>query len=382
MNRPSRSIAQTRFRRRVLTVVLWTIAASIGIDGLVGLVFRLPADVQNQGSALQNYFDYGRSIEGKLRRLVGETSALDAPIVKAGWLSSECDTEQLLPPDKLGIDVYGMSFTNKIADEVERLNPGIVIRRFAGPGAPPNHSYACFLRRFEANRTLAPVQILGVLASSVRRMETISGLTTSFEGPTPFTYPRYSLTKTGYLEGHMPTITSEDDLRFALADPRKWSEFEGDLAVNDYFYSRSTFNSDFLDHSVIARMIRRAWGQRVVNDRTNALRPTEGFSGAPDIMPVLRAILVDFARKARRRGTRPLVILIEDRGYGGTVSAPTIPTLRANGIEFISTSSIVAPSDSGNFVADGHFTSTAFAKIAQAVLKLVGSAPVTDSSGQ
>jgi len=99
-------------------------------------------------------------------------------------------------------------------------------------------------------------------------------------------------------------------------------------------------------------------------------------------MPVLRAILVDFARKARRRGTRPLVILIEDRGYGGTVSAPTIPTLRANGIEFISTSSIVAPSDSGNFVADGHFTSTAFAKIAQAVLKLVGSAPVTDSSGQ
>ena len=89
---------------------------------------------------------------------------------------------------------------------------------------------------------------------------------------------------------------------------------------------------------------------------------------APDIVPVLRAMLLDFARKARERESRPIVILIEDRGYGETISVPVVPTLRANGIEFISTSTIVAPNDSGNFVADGHFTSAAFEKIARAVL--------------
>jgi hypothetical protein len=69
------------------------------------------------------------------------------------------------------------------------------------------------------------------------------------------------------------------------------------------------------------------------------------------------------------------VILIEDRGYGGTISAPVVPMLRANGIEYISTSTIVAPDDSGNFVADGHFTPAGFAKIARAALTVVSPKP-------
>jgi hypothetical protein len=342
------------------------------IDVAVGFAFRLPADPRTKGSALQNYFDYGRSIEGKLRRLVGETPGEEAPIVAAGWLARECDVGTAPVPGKIGFDIYGMSFTNLIADQMERLDNELASRRFGGPAAPPNHSYACFLRRFAGNRTLAPVQILGVLASSVRRMETVTGLTTSFEGPMPFTYPRYSLTHDGHLEGRMPSIRSEDDLRSALADPQKWRLFEEDLAAADYFYSTAIFKEDALDRSVMARMIRRAWGQHVMNERTDALRTKDGFSGAPDIMPVLRAMLVDFAGKARERGARPIVILIEDRGYGGTISTPLVPTLEANKIEFISTSTLVAPNDSGNFVADGHFTSAAFEKIARAVTDLLG----------
>jgi hypothetical protein len=361
---------------------LWTLAATILIDVAVGYVFRLPADPRTQGAALQNYFDYGRSIEGKLRRLVGKTPGGEAPIVTAGWLARECDVGTAPVPGKIGFDIYGMSFTNQIADQMERLDPGLASRRFGGPAAPPNHSYACFLRRLAGNRTLAPLQIIGVLASSVRRMETVTGLTTSFEGPMPFTYPRYSLTHDGHLEGRMPSIRTEDDLRSALADPQKWRLFEEDLAAADYFYSTAIFKEDALDRSVMARMIRRAWGQHVMNERTDALRTRDGFSGAPDIMPVLRAMLIDFARKARERGARPIVILIEDRGYGGTISTPVAPTLEANKIEFISTSTLVAPNDSGNFVPDGHFTSAAFEKIAQAVLHLLGRDPQRQSSAQ
>jgi hypothetical protein len=170
----------------------------------------------------------------------------------------------------------------------------------------------------------------------------------------------------------MPSIESANDLRAALNDSDKWRAFEQDLAGNDYFYSRPVFQADVFDHSVIARMIRRAWGQRLLNERTDALRAADGFSGAPDISRVLGAILVDFAQKARARGTRPIVILIEDRGYGEALSSIAVPTLKANAIEFVATSTIVSPDDSGNFVADGHFTPAAFEKIARAVLNLLG----------
>jgi hypothetical protein len=352
--------------------LLWTIAGLVFIDVAVGLTFRSPADAQIEGSALQNYFNYGRSIEGKLRYMVGKTPEEDAPIVKAGWLVQDCDVETSYPDGKLGFDIYGMSFSDHIADQMTRLDPHLASRRFGGPAAPPNHSYACFLHRLEAKRDLAPLQILGVLASSVRRMETISGLTTSFESPMPFTYPRYSLSRNGRLLAHMPSIESANDLRAALNDSKKWRAFEQDLASNDYFYSRPVFQADVFDHSVIARMIRRAWGQRLLNERTAELRGADGFSGAPDIARVLGVILVDFAKKARARGSRPIVILIEDRGYGESLSSIAVPTLEANDIEFLATSTIVNPDDSANFVEDGHFTPAAFEKIARAVIRVLG----------
>jgi hypothetical protein len=364
----------TRLRRHVLSVLLWTIGALILIDAAVGFAFRLPADPQRVPSSLQNYFDYGRSIEGKLRREVGSVPEQDAAIVRAGWIANECDIATTTPPGKLGFDIYGMSFSDQIADQMERLAPRLASQHFSGPAAPPNHSYACFVRRVEGKRNRAPIQIFGVLASSVRRMETIGGLTTSFEGPQPFTYPRYSLAPDGHLQGHSPSITTQDDLREALANSSKWRAFLDELAAYDAFYVQRIFQADVLDQSVIARMIRRAWGQRVLRDRTGALQAAEGFSGAPEIVPVLEAMLLDFADKARAAGERPIVILIEDRGYGGTLSA-IANQLRANGINFVTTSAIASSDDTGNFLGDGHFTPAVNEKIARAVLDLLGHAP-------
>jgi hypothetical protein len=359
---------------RFLSIVLWTVGALILIDVAVGRAFHPPADPR-RASSLQTYFDYGRSIEGKLRREVGSTPEQDAAIVKAGWIANECNVATSTPLGKLGFDIYGMSFSNQIADYMERLDLGLASQRFGGPAAPPNHSYACFIRRVEAGCQRAPIQILGVLASSVRRMETISGLTTSFEAPQPFTYPRYSLTPDGQLEGHSPSIATQDDLRAALADPMQWRAFLDELAANDAFYVEQLVRADIFDHSVIARMIRRAWGQRFVRDRTAALRATDGFSGAPDIAPVLRAILLDFAAKARKAAERPIVILIEDQGYGSALSAMVTPALQAKRIDFVATSTIVSPDDAHNFEGDGHFIPEANEKIARAVLNLLDPAP-------
>ncbi|MBV8405219.1 MAG: hypothetical protein JO203_13600 [Gammaproteobacteria bacterium] len=320
---------------------------------------------------MQRYFDYGRSIEGKLRRMVGRTPAQDAAIVATGWLSEECDVDTRESPGKLVFDIYGMSFTNQIAARMEASDPRLASQRFGGPAAPPSHSYACFARRV-GRRHLAPVQIIGVLASSVPRMQTLSGLTTSFEVPEPFTYPRYSLGSAGRLQAEMPAITSRSELRAALADPPLWQAFVAQLRHDDGFYAEDVFRADIFDHSVLGRLLRRAWGQRTIRNRTDALRPQQDFAGAPDLVATLRAMLLDFSEQARTAGSRPVVILLEDRGYGRTLAAMLTETLRENSIDFVATSAIVPTSDSANFLPDGHFTPPANEKIAAAVLAVLG----------
>jgi hypothetical protein len=131
--------------------------------------------------------------------------------------------------------------------------------------------------------------------------------------------------------------------------------FLSELAKHDAFYAPMIVDSDILDYTVLGRMVRRALGQRLLRDRTSALLAGGDFAGAPDIPPLVRALLLDFAEKARAAGSRPMVILIEDRGYGGVLSKMLVPVLAAKQIEFISTSAVAASNDPANFIADGHF---------------------------
>ena len=111
-----------------------------------------------------------------------------------------------------------------------------------------------------------------------------------------------------------------------------------------------------------------------VVDATPANAET-GFDGAPEIAPVLRAILVDFAGRARAAGQRPIVILIEDRGYGGLLSAILAPTLQESHVAFIATGQIVRTDDAQNFVPDGHFTPAVFSELARAMLRVLDRTP-------
>lgn len=366
-----RRLGRRQYRTHVLMVLLWTLVAVFVIDAAVGIVFRCPADPKQALSSLQAYFNYGRSIEGKLRYEVGASAQQDSPVIDAGWLSKECDISTMAARDKLSVDVYGMSFSGQIADQMAGLDSSLAIRNFGGPAAPLSHSYACFTRRVSAQRSLASVQIVGVLASSVIRMQTISGLTTSFEAPQPFTYPRYTLGSDGQLVGFLPSIATPDDLRAALQNPEQWQAFLSELAKHDAFYAPMIVQSDILDYTVLGRMARRALGQRLLRDRTSALLAGGDFTGAPDIPPLLRALLLDFAEKARAAGSRPMVILIEDRGYGGVLSKMLAPALAAKQIEFISTSAVAASNDPANFIADGHFKPEINSALARTLLEML-----------
>lgn len=356
-------------RRRVVAILFFTAVFLVIIDSTIGRLFQMPTDPQVEPSRLAKYFDYGRSIEGKLRRDIAQDP--DEEVLKAGWLTETCDASTKVAAGKMAFDIYGMSFSNHVAIQMEELDRSVEGTRFSGPAAPPNHSYACFVRRDERILDRAPVQILGILASSLRRMETISGLTTSFEQPQPFTYPRYSLDSGGRLETRKPSIQTLHDLRFAFSDGKKWITFLSDLKEHDVFYDPFVMRADIIDHSVIGRMVRRAWGQRVIRQRTNALLPQDRFAGAPELVPVLRAMLLDFASRARARNAQPIVILFDDQGYKDVLLDLLGSDLKKSHIDFVATSNIAPADNPGNFVSDGHFTEAVDKKIAAAVLTLL-----------
>ena len=106
------------------------------MDAAVGFAFRPPSDPRRAPSSLQRYFDYGRSIEGKLRREVGSTPEQDAAIVKAGWLN-DCDIATSTPPGKLAFDIYGMSFSTRSRIKWYGSIQDLRARASAVPPRPP-----------------------------------------------------------------------------------------------------------------------------------------------------------------------------------------------------------------------------------------------------
>ena len=74
-------------------------------------------------NALQKYLEYGRSVEGKIRRMVGPTDETTIPVTMTGWLNpaSRWQTKPALPKDPEGllIAIYGMSFAQHVGAALE-----------------------------------------------------------------------------------------------------------------------------------------------------------------------------------------------------------------------------------------------------------------------
>ena len=68
------------------------------------------------------------------------------------------------------------------------------------------------------------------------------------------------------------------------------------------------------------------------------------------IIPVMHAILEDFADKVRKDGKIPFIILIEDQGYKDHLSKILSPTLDKHKIPYLSTHAIASPDNLNNFL--------------------------------
>jgi len=358
--------------RDFATAGLGFVLTLAALDVAINLLFPYPTDPLNTSpGAMSLYFDYGRSIEGKVTRQLGPTDETSAPIARPGWLDSHLGEGQAVKPapgKNLLVTIYGMSFAAHVGEAMEKLDSQLTLRIIAGPSAPPNFSFAAY----EADRShhAADVVLLGILASSVKGMGAMTGMTWGAEVPAPYTFPKYRMEQ-GHLEAVQPQVQSLAQFRETMGDRPKRDAFVAQLREHDQFFDSFVFEKNWLDASAIVRMLRRAWAKSHQDNITSQIHTPTGFNPEWDQVPVLEKMVQEFARTAKQDGKLPIVLLFNDRGYDHHLYRLLQSTLEQNQIPFVSTHEIAPATNANNFVSDGHFTGEVDQRIAQKVLELV-----------
>lgn len=333
--------------RIALYIVVWVALA----DWAIGMAF---APGRNRAPELQRYFEYGRSVEGKLSQMV--SGVRDGRILGAGWVDVQ-QLRQLPSAPEAGTDLlvaaYGQSFTINAVNRAAEFDKGMTLRRIGGPGAPASHSYWAY--RQDAPLRKADVVVFGVLSSTVGQLSSMSGLISMFENPAPFTYPRYRVAE-GTLEEELPLIRSEAEFRSAFgARSRQWQDFRRQLAASDKGFDSFTFNESWIDASTVGRLMRRGWVAHHQGYDEGVYSPENGFDTSSDEVRTLRQILLGVDALARSRGERLIVLLLHTKGHGDRLHVALKDTLDSARIDYISTHSLFSANDPTNFLPDGHY---------------------------
>lgn len=348
------------------------IGAFLLFEVVVNNLFPYPQDPQNTSPAkLALYFDYGRSIEGKVKRQLGTTKENSAPIAQAGWLNPqrwEKLPSKTISKNKILIAIYGMSFAEHVGNAMEEIEPRFTLRKVSGPAAPPNHSFAAY--SLDRGNHDGDIVIWGISASSVKGLNAMSGMTLGAEVPAPFTFPKYYL-QNNQLKAIWPTIDSFDDLLIAKQNSSRWQSFVGQLKTYDNYYNLLSFEQNFLDNSATFRMIRRAWTQNYKGQQLNKIHTSEGFKTQWEGIAVLNQMIKEFAETTKSDNKLPIILVINDMGYDEHLFNAINSTLEENSILYVSTHDIAPATDLMNFLPDGHFTKEANTKIAQEVINLI-----------
>jgi len=352
---------------------LWLIALDVGI----GILFPFPRSAEQSPSKLQQYFEYGRSIEGKLDRMVGSDVKSSDPIIGAGWVDpSDWQTGANTVDDgHLLVAIYGMSFSDHISAALTDIDDTITMRSISGPVAPPNHTFAAFTADTEGQS--ADVVVFSILASSIKRMSSISGMNWSYEHPAPYTYPYYTLDSDQTLVVTEPAISSADEF---IAEFRqkgeKWQALKQQMRQYDQPFSHIVFDNNLSDRSAIFRLIRRGWANRARNQsKSNIFDPRTGFDPDSAEIKTLKVLVSEFVNNANAAEQQPIVLLIHDQGYSDSLYTVLEPQLSQLDTLVLSTHTVANTENPKNFIPDGHFTSEVNHRLGHALRDVIEQSP-------
>ena len=263
------------------------------LDVFINLAFPYPTDpkVLNP-SGLQLYFDYGRSVEGKLARMTRPDRGETAPITLAGWYDP-LEVQQLVTsPTNPVITFYGMSHTVRLAHALARVSDRFNPRIIAAPGASENWEYGAFLRDSELKQSRAAV--LALWSQNLAMVTTMSPMTWGTDAPMPYTADRFYLQGDDLTVAH-PPYTSYPGYVATFYDQQKWAAAINIFSKYDTMYNSFVFRKTFLDRSAFVRLIWRAYAQRLSREARHAVLDSTGFQPDSEAIKVAREIIRQFA---------------------------------------------------------------------------------------
>jgi hypothetical protein len=353
----------------VVRLAAWVIIGLAVIDALINAAFPYPSDPKNiHPSALQSFFDYGRSTEGKLARMTRLDKSQTAPITLAGWYDPLKVVEETGKPNSQFITFYGMSHAVRLAEALGRVSDRYIPRIVAAPGAPGNWAYGAYLRDHGGGKSR--VAVLALWSQNLPMITAMAPMTWASDLPTPYTADRFFL-ENNQLEVIYPPYASFDQYAQTFTDPRKWATALKIIADNDPMYSSFIMRANILDHSALFRLIRRSYAQRARRHARQTVLDSSGYHPNSEAIKIAQKIVQEFAERARRDGMIPVIYLINAFGDSDYLFQAVRPALLRNKIPYLSSHTIASPSDPRKYLPDSHFTAATDDDMARALVKLV-----------
>ena len=358
---------------KLSTALLWVMSYLIILDIAINLIFPYPRDPRNiSPSALRQFFEYGRSVEGKLARKTRKTDEGSARILSTGWLQDPriryfSNDQQAV--GKPVITVYGMSHSVQLAEEMAKADDSFVVRSFGAPGAVPSWSYAAYLS--DRERQHSDVVVLGIMTRGVPLICTTSGTTNHFDSVWPYTYPRF-FEKNGTLLQIPPPFTSLAGYRDYFYKPEKWDSYVKWLNRYDKFYDPILYRETILDKSSLLRLLRRGYAYSSRSKKeAKVYDESRGFNEASEEITILRLMVEQFAEEAKKDGSLAAIYIVNNVFMSDHLYRILKPTLSSHNIIFLSTHELCPPNDPRNYLPDSHFIPSKNMELARAMLQII-----------
>lgn len=354
-------------------IIIWILFYIVLIDLCINIVFRYPNDQHNiSPSFLQSYFDYGRSVEGKLQWMTRSTVNESAPRVNGGWLKS--DKYLTLPvkatgQDEILIALYGMSHTEELWKAIAKTDKRYLIRGFMAGGATPNWSYAAY--EFDRGRHKADVVVLGILTDSIPLITSTTGMTAHYDMSYPYTFPRYTVKNEILDVAHSPFYDAKGYIE-NFYDQSKWNNYRTWLSKNDKYYDPILFQRSLFDHSAFFRLLRRAYSEREKQRLISSVYTKTGFREESEEIIVLKTIIRAFAESARKDNIIPIVYIVNSQGRGDYLFRTLKPVLDTYKIPYLSTHIICPPDNPRVYLSENsHFTPAKDLELAKEMINII-----------
>lgn len=376
MSLPSSSISSSERPsvgqlRTAVRLAIWIAAGLVAFDVLINVLFAYPSDRKAIPSRLQSYFEYGRSTDAQLARMTSPDRSQTAPITLAGWYDPLPIEERPGTPGSPIITFYGMSHAVRLAHAVSRVSTKYSVRALGAPGATANWAYGAYVRDQDGGKSRAVV--LAFMSANLAMINTMSPMTWNIGFPMPYTADRFFV-ENGRLQVVHPPYASFAQYVTAFNDSEKWAAACEVIARYDTMYSSFMRRASVLDHSSLFRLIRRAYGQRLERRARAAVLDQTGFHPDTGQIAVARAIVREFAARARSSGMIPVVYLVNSFGYSDHLFQALGPALKADNVPFVSSHQVVSPNDPRGYLPDSHFTDAVDEKIVRALIHVIETA--------